>query len=72
MWISQEFFLKSFYLLIGLNFELLTFVLVMVFSGRYLNENYDQSFDWYVVVVPIGLLGMFHSIRRFLKLLLRK
>jgi len=64
--------LKSFYLLIGLNFELLTFILVMVFGGKVLNENLAQSFDWYLVVVPIGLLGMFHSVRRFMKLLLRK
>lgn len=47
--------------LIAAQFQAIGLLLISWWAGEWLNEKYPKDFSWYVVTIPIGVVGMLHS-----------
>jgi hypothetical protein len=56
-------------LLLALNFEVVSFVIIAVYLGRVLNVEYQHGFNWFFVTLPLGGGLILHAIVRFFRIL---
>lgn len=52
--------------LLFLNFELALFLMGGVYAAKFLNKEFQQSFDWMSVTVPVSVLLCCYAVYRYL------
>lgn len=52
--------------LLFLNFELALFLMGGVYLSKFLNQEYQQGFDWIMITVPISVLLCCYAVYRYL------
>ena len=62
---------KAFGYLIAGQFQAATLIIAAWFVGEWLNSNYPQDFSWYLVTVPVGVLGVAHTFYILIRYILR-
>lgn len=69
IWVIHKFmnkFLTGLSYLLFLNFELVFFMMLGVYGGRYLNEHLARSFDWLMITVPFSVVLCCYAIFSYL------
>jgi F0F1-type ATP synthase assembly protein I len=64
--------MRLLFYLLSLNFEIVTFILLGVFGGRYLNDHHATGFDWLMISLPLSGVMVVHCIYRFWQVLHRE
>lgn len=63
---------SAFGYLLGLCVEMVLYMVVAIWIGRYFNENHPLSWSWINVTLPVSLLLCLFSIYRFFVMLIKK
>lgn len=62
---------KAFGYLIAGQTQAVALIIAAWFVGEWLNSHYPQNFSWYVVTIPVGVLGVAHTFYILIKYILR-